>query len=187
MQLSKRILFYCKDKIIWRCTECWKREDTLGRFNLAFTPQSRSLHDGRKEVLSHKRRKPNLLHNTNWYYLLEEYSRKQLTYQSDKLPALSAVAQEIHSMTNDSYIAGLWNGDIVNGLLWQKALGSRDHQLEQAREFVFLEDTKTPSWSWAAYDGSIDNYSWSETEDQEELATIEDARAKLVDKSYPTG
>lgn len=99
----------------------------------------------------------------------------------------------MQQLTGDTYLAGLWKGDLINGLLWQRAQGYRTSTTTAAlRDFVYIKNSGTPSWSWAAYDGLVDTYSWRyheqcNYEKLEELVIIHAAGTELVDATYPTG
>jgi hypothetical protein len=83
-----------------------------------------------------------------WYTCLDEFSRRKLSYGSDKLPAVAGLAKAMHNRTPqlDVYYAGIWKSDFVRGLLWRaQKLGG----LSQPASF------RAPSWSWAALDGEI--------------------------------
>ena len=81
---------------------------------------------------------------TLWRGLVAEFSRRKLTVSSDKLPALSGLARSFGAALGDEYVAGLWRGDLVRGLLW-----------------VLFHDSgapamwRAPSWSWAAWQGLV--------------------------------
>lgn len=75
---------------------------------------------------------------STWYRILTQYSRKDLTRNSDKLPALSGVASAIHELTNYTYLAGIWKED-PKGLLWY----SDDSQPQDT-------SYRGPSWSWVS-------------------------------------
>lgn len=75
-----------------------------------------------------------------WRELVEEYSRLKLTYESDRLPALSGLAQQANRTNNDQYIAGLWRSRLLDDLLWQTR-GKPGHRPAQRH---------APSWSWAS-------------------------------------
>lgn len=81
-----------------------------------------------------------------WYYLARQYSHRRLSYATDKLPALSGLAAEFRNFTGDSYLAGLWRGDLVGGLLWAASTTDR---LRRTKEY------RAPSWSWASVEGEI--------------------------------
>ncbi|PKK53545.1 hypothetical protein CI102_1557, partial [Trichoderma harzianum] len=54
-----------------------------------------------------------------WYEPMLEYSNKELTYQTDRLPAVSSYAKLIASKSGDTYLAGLWKKNLHRGLLWK--------------------------------------------------------------------
>jgi hypothetical protein len=90
----------------------------------------------------------NLLQDTEalykkWMATLEEYSFRQLTKQSDKLPAIQSIAAEMSRVVDDTYIpfAGMWRGNLKRELLWQSL-----PPLPIQRP----ESYGAPSWSWAS-------------------------------------
>ncbi|KAI9052649.1 hypothetical protein LZ554_003988 [Drepanopeziza brunnea f. sp. 'monogermtubi'] len=103
-----------------------------------------------------------------WYQLVQEYSSRLLTYpDKDKLVALSSIAQTFHSRYSDilgpeeSYISGLWRGDLARGLSFRYGTGTYGRQqvgLPQV-EVCNLEDPSTwkyraPSFSWTRGEGA---------------------------------
>ncbi|KAK3668822.1 hypothetical protein LTR22_000302 [Elasticomyces elasticus] len=77
-----------------------------------------------------------------WYDLVQQYSRKALTKNTDALPALSGLAQcwAGHGDLGE-YVAGLWRRDLLAGLLWK----CTDYSTSDGRSTAYL----APSWSWA--------------------------------------
>jgi hypothetical protein len=75
---------------------------------------------------------------------VSNYSRRSLTYQSDKLKAIAGLADIFARQTGYECIAGLWKEDLTYGLMWQTISrgASRD-------------DTSIPSWSWISVDGPV--------------------------------
>ncbi|UKZ66486.1 uncharacterized protein TrAtP1_007659 [Trichoderma atroviride] len=53
-----------------------------------------------------------------WYGSMQDYNRRRLTYETDKFPAISALAT-LFSEENpgQEYLAGLWKSDLQRGLL----------------------------------------------------------------------
>lgn len=74
--------------------------------------------------------------------LVPEYTRRALSKDSDRLIALQAIASDIHSVIQDRYLAGLWEGDLINQLCWQSADGRG-----------VPADNESPSWSWSSIRG----------------------------------
>ena len=78
-----------------------------------------------------------------WKSMVYDYSNRQLTYQSDRLPAMSGVAAEIQNRTNSRYLAGLWYDWLQSDLLW-----STLWEVGKAPEPKGPQEM--PSWSWAS-------------------------------------
>ncbi|RKK45365.1 hypothetical protein BFJ63_vAg10015 [Fusarium oxysporum f. sp. narcissi] len=55
----------------------------------------------------------------SWNSLLEEYTTRQLTYEEDRLVALSGVARAVAKLTGHTYFAGIWVESWMLDLLWE--------------------------------------------------------------------
>lgn len=55
-----------------------------------------------------------------WLMLVRFYSDNQLTFRSDVFPAISGLAHYFNEVLKDNYLAGIWRGDSINGLLWHR-------------------------------------------------------------------
>jgi hypothetical protein len=83
-----------------------------------------------------------------WFQLIEDYSSRHLTKETDKLPALAGLAADfaqMHHYGDYEYLAGIWSSHLPSALLWN-AVASRPHRPQAYR---------APSWSWASMDGAI--------------------------------
>ena len=56
-----------------------------------------------------------------WLQIVEDYTKRNLTFESDRLPALQGLAQYVIGLTRDEYLFGLWKGSPDLGLLWRTA------------------------------------------------------------------
>lgn len=146
--LSPRILHYTisRDRIngqmIWQCqtdTECENGSKTalLGVLCQKMKQVMKIVAEGSRPITAIYK---------GWYYLAQQYSHRRLSYASDKLPALSGLAAEFQNYSGDSYLAGLWKGDLAGGLLW---VASTIDKLRRTTE------NRAPSWSWASVEGPI--------------------------------
>ncbi|KAF2396740.1 HET-domain-containing protein, partial [Trichodelitschia bisporula] len=96
--------------------------------------------------------------STRWQTILSEYSERKLTNPSDKLPALSGLAQAAKAagLVKGEYVAGLWRDNFVEELGWQGIGGRSSHPPEP----------RGPSWSWASVDngpiGTTNMGSWGD-------------------------
>lgn len=86
-----------------------------------------------------------------YYELVSTYSRRALTFSSDKLPAMSAIAKALsHKLAQENasptYLAGLREMDLPRGLMWKSVSSSYVPHVHIYR---------APSWSWATTDSPI--------------------------------
>ncbi|KAK5172075.1 uncharacterized protein LTR77_003712 [Saxophila tyrrhenica] len=82
-----------------------------------------------------------------YYKMVQRYTSRRLTYQSDKLPALSGICQGLHGVLGGHFLAGLWSVNIAQGLVWRVERGTTSQK-----------DKRRPSWSWAT--GSYELGQW---------------------------
>jgi hypothetical protein len=137
--LSHRLLDFSTTQIRWRCQTSKKHH---GGCHLNFPdhyPGSNFINDA--AMSSYDAEKWDGI----WETLVSEYSQRSLSFEQDKLLAFSAIAQEMSKSRKDRYLAGLWEDDLPQNLLWKPHLHPR-------RQSVY----RAPSWSWASIDGTID-------------------------------
>lgn len=80
-----------------------------------------------------------------------EYSGRELTIESDKLPALAGLAELYRQATGDQYLAGLWRSSLIVDLLWKRQRVLSCHGVLTSMPMEY----RAPSWSWAALDGNV--------------------------------
>jgi hypothetical protein len=83
----------------------------------------------------------------NWTSIVEDYTRRKLSKQSDKLPAMAGLASVVQIVMGDAYIAGVWHQKAVWRLLWM--------HVQNKRTCIRRKDFLAPTWSWASVDGAI--------------------------------
>jgi hypothetical protein len=83
-----------------------------------------------------------------WAKVVQVYSSCNLTFQKDKLVAISGVAKALSGLfpNETEYLAGLWAPNIVQDLLWL-----RNSKIPTVRPTSY----RAPSWSWASIDGEV--------------------------------
>lgn len=92
-----------------------------------------------------------------WYEVVSGYCTLELTHESDRLSAISAVAETFQSIRpNEQYLAGLWSGSILEDLLWKYNDGKSvdtilysEERLGSYRAHRGPITPASPSWSWA--------------------------------------
>lgn len=79
-----------------------------------------------------------------WRMIVQQYTSWQLTFASDKLPAIAGVASLMPQASRTSYLAGLWQESLLMDLLWHA------NPLPRAVLSYPRDQLTAPSWSWAS-------------------------------------
>jgi hypothetical protein len=158
--LSRRIVHFATDHMYFECMEGFR-----GESGLYLSRRYNRVHGSGDSYLPRQ-----CIHSTNsvmdeWYALLWGYCSRKLTKDSDKLPALSRIAEFFSERLNDQYIAGIWRKSMIEGLLWQGI------DLTKALE------NGSPPWSWASVNGIPASGLYDRWEP---LATVLDYHVELV-------
>ncbi|KAM0254235.1 hypothetical protein ACHAP5_000222 [Fusarium lateritium] len=86
-----------------------------------------------------------------WYDILQEYTSRSLTFESDRLVAIAGIAEEYQRYARippDSYLAGLWRPALLSSLLWF---------VSEGRKVLPPQNYRAPSWSWASVERDPDS------------------------------
>ncbi|KAF2197480.1 HET-domain-containing protein [Delitschia confertaspora ATCC 74209] len=146
----------------------------FGSRDLWWVCQSAVVHDNGHDTLANPPQGGHHLLHTNsnslesWRSVVQDYTSRFLTFSSDKLPAISGVAEEYAKIFSWTYLAGLWQFCLPSELLWSKVRSDISRPPLQ----------RAPSWSWASVDGEI-NHNWCPNHSTTSL-TIIDCRAVPV-------
>ncbi|KAH8654569.1 heterokaryon incompatibility protein-domain-containing protein [Tricladium varicosporioides] len=146
--LAPRVLSFAKNELFMECVlksvcECTPERDKSGSYSDFPKPEFGTLTDFTTELNPSRRGGSH-----NWYQLIEQYSRLALTFESDRLPAISGIARAVQGRHGWTYLAGLWSSHLPICLGWQS------NQNTQTRPSHW----RAPSWSWASVDGSVRFY-----------------------------
>jgi hypothetical protein len=139
--LSQRVLSFRSNRLHWECARFCYTDNAhypyiMNRIfhNIA---EKRSIHSLGDLPTAFK----------YWCDIVATYSYCQLSKGTDKLPAISGLAQAFSKAIGDTYVAGLWRNDIHVGLTWCTI----DYYEEDCVEGTPLP-YRAPSWSWACSD-----------------------------------
>lgn len=72
--------------------------------------------------------------------VLAHYGSRELTFPSDNLVAISAIASIFQKKSKSKYLAGIWQDDLIFGLSWRSTDPTN----------TYASDYSAPSWSWAS-------------------------------------
>jgi len=128
--LSPRTVHFTRGEIFWEC------HTKLVSESLPFKPNNRS--NLNKGPLS----------ANMWSTIVEQYSSRNLSYQTDKLIALAGIAETLQRKTHDEYYAGMFRKKIEERLRWkvESPPGRR------------ISPSVAPTWSWASVDQKCSTY-----------------------------
>lgn len=157
MFLSTRVLYVGSRKMYWQCDMAAWRENLCfsvkgetgkrGKNISCMPPPSMSrtmtIRSKADELQSELYEKCN-----GWYKIVEDYSARQLSHGSDKLPAISGVARWKWGTDAENYIAGIMRCDLRRGLGWICSLN--------AEQTPAPSPPRRPSWSWISTDKAVD-------------------------------
>lgn len=147
--LSRRTIFFGKEEFHWECRSARWSESTRTR-DIRYVDVSAGLaaFQGLPLFPSWATVDQAKLLN-DWYMIINEYTKRSLTKDSDKLPALSGIAKVVQTAFRPehrtTYRAGLWDHDLPRALLWTTFA-------PDAGSGAPLEG---PSWSWISRDARI--------------------------------
>ncbi|KAI0182702.1 heterokaryon incompatibility protein-domain-containing protein, partial [Xylaria flabelliformis] len=144
--LSRRQLNFAKHQVYWECHELMASEQ--------FPAGIPIFEQGIKTLTRHEGGlfKPHLDRSEirqTWADLVNLYSSCRLTKESDKLVAISGLAREVGSMTQDVFIQGLWKKDFYPQLCWKAIPVKGVSSTTTGRR-------NAPSWFWAKIDGPVE-------------------------------
>jgi Heterokaryon incompatibility protein (HET) len=146
--LSSRVLVYSSWQVWWECLEV-KKCDRGNPYNIGTTTfigdyPLNGMMEHIEQTSRDSNNDPDVLWNA-WKQLIGNYSARDLSIATDKLPAVSGLASRFSRLWGCAYYAGLWECMLVEGLNWYvfEPLAFR------------LEEYCAPSWSWASAIGAI--------------------------------
>lgn len=176
--LSPRLLYYSHHELFWECLACTAREGSHRAAMYKPTPyryESYQCPEVRKLLLYPQEENPVFPVSlpSDWQIIVSEYTRCHLTFPSDTLPAISGLATAFQKNTGYTYVAGLWQQDLVNGLLWF-CPPEQDYSAVDREAHC---DLQRPSWSWIACQRAVQ---FKSLRDEGELARPRDAELEFV-------
>lgn len=81
-----------------------------------------------------------------WYEVVEQYAGRNLTKDTDRIPAIVGVADFIEKSVGRRFVAGLWENTLDLNLLWNVKAGQSQARVGCA----------APTWSWVSINGGVE-------------------------------
>ncbi|KAK3377340.1 heterokaryon incompatibility protein-domain-containing protein, partial [Lasiosphaeria ovina] len=154
--MSPRILHFTPGGLFWQCRAEYRSEEgyhyiqsPLATDQLTTSAIGRLFVEGRDDA--DDRSPVRMFSFYLWYSrIVPDYTRRKLTFQTDKLAAISSVARAMAWQTRWEYLAGLWSRRLAWGLTWCR---KERREYRSATEQPVLE--RKPSWSWVTCDFEV--------------------------------
>jgi hypothetical protein len=88
----------------------------------------------------------------SWLGLVEEFTKRDITKDTDRRPAMDAVIERLGRITGRKWIWGLWQDAMVESLCWMA-----NARKEAARDVPckMYYDFYAPTWSWLSIVGPV--------------------------------
>jgi hypothetical protein len=169
MSLAKRVLHFGKDQLFWECDQkmaCETFPRGIPLTQIEVTPRINSfffdgqMGNGQDETLRLRcfseewygilKAEPKLRYYDLWANVVSAYTKCELTQPTDKLIAISGLAQEFKALTGDKYLAGLWRRYLPHHLLW-----FIENPMPFPTSPAQSKKYCAPSWSWASTVGEV--------------------------------
>jgi hypothetical protein len=133
--LSRRVLHFARDELLWECLTCSARECVRGYLRK---------NNFKRSIMEYCPVAPTPIEMKSWYSIVCQYTSLDLTYDQDVLTAIAGVVRNFLSITKLQYVSGMWWEHLPYGLLWY---------CEQAK--LPGKSTVAPSWSWGSRRGPV--------------------------------
>ena len=168
--LSNRILHFHAEEMVWECRGCSACE--CGILNSPSSPNA-SISGSANSMLSDNKqlfiensvfyqafREMSLrslfwrmcapdtsqeMKNLNWFRIISQYVKMDLTKEADRIVAISGLANtaSTNRSSSDTYLAGIWEENLGESLLWTVPCAHR-------RIITRSPRSNNPTWSWTS-------------------------------------
>ncbi|KAH7309731.1 heterokaryon incompatibility protein-domain-containing protein [Stachybotrys elegans] len=140
-RLSRRTIHFTRQQVFWECNSRFISEDKTidTSWDYGVDHQSTAIH---ARPFGYWSGDP----VADWKKTVSEFQGLQLTFETDRLPAIAALAERMMRFRRgkDTYIAGMWKNTLLSDLSWYHF----------GQSYPRPAGT-TPSWSWASIQGNV--------------------------------
>ncbi|KAH9889052.1 heterokaryon incompatibility protein-domain-containing protein [Cubamyces lactineus] len=118
---------------------------------------------------------------SRWRSIVEDYTNRLLSNPSDRLVAISGLAEMFAQALGSEYVAGLWRDTLLHDLLWSRYGSKSPPSSPRPLEHY------APSWSWGSID-ELASYDLNVNRpDLHALAEVVECSVTLRNKNLPFG
>jgi hypothetical protein len=167
--LASRVIHYTTQELVWECNQSVQCQCTrvgmqeAENIKLATwacwnkNPSLRGIFD-------------------HWKTLIQQYTVRDLSYDSDKLVAIKGLATQFQLAGAGRYVAGLWETEFCQMMLWVR-FGYTSEACRRSR----FDERIAPSWSWASVIGPIQFPLWKSVQDAQKSTSCRQYPIQIVD------
>ncbi|KAK2055669.1 hypothetical protein LY76DRAFT_648198 [Colletotrichum caudatum] len=135
--LATSCIFLTDHQLYWECRTALLEEDGMSHLPVTYKRKALRPQDF-------------------WPSMIRDYSGRTLSYDSDKIPAVTGIAKELSGEPNNGFLEfGFMPQRFGRDILWESGGGLGAAALKR-REVGGKVLSRPPSWSWAYWNGSID-------------------------------
>ena len=131
--LAPRVLYFGPDELVFRCRT--SHDCLCGKSGRVWETAKYKYEEARRKASSLETARE------SWGGIVQQYSSLSLTNETDRLPAISGIAQAFEGRGLGEYITGLWAADLPMWLTWCR----QRFTLDSVRRNYIMR-----SWSWAS-------------------------------------
>jgi hypothetical protein len=116
--LSPRTVFFGRNEPFWRCIElqsCFCSGTAVFEDTGDQIPKLR-IRNGPGSLMTSRFESP-----WEWHKLVQTYSRKALTYETDRAAAIQGLSDYVSTWRRGKYLHGLWDDTLAVDLLWENS------------------------------------------------------------------
>ena len=144
------MVHYAETELIWECHTLSDCECAASQQLLAGWDWEKSTKLFFSEIMSQPRCGPDF--RCKWAILMRRFSLMKLSFDADRLPSLSGLAQALECEETGKYLAGLWERELPWMIGW----------LSMGGEACRLSSKPAPpSWSWTSLENAWVSWNYS--------------------------
>ena len=150
--LARRVLYFCEKQLFWGCGELEACETCPDGFPSEIWDSELSemqwldIEPGRAITTRNNALGTPL--NTLWEHTVGFFTKRSLTFPSDKLVAISGLAKLCQEAFHADYVAGLWRHNLELQLIWFTTSCCQQTRYPP-------QTYRAPTWSWASIDVAV--------------------------------
>ncbi|OHE93332.1 heterokaryon incompatibility protein [Colletotrichum orchidophilum] len=155
-KLSTRAIIFGKEQMIYQCREEKNWEDGQVDFqDLEPTFLTPGFSTGAPHSAADKETTLKM-----WYEYVDMFTMRALSNPHDIFAAIASIAKLAQDVLKSRYLAGIWEEDLVRGLLWKPrnqvhAFFNDSVTRPKPTPFAPAPVIRAPSWSWASVEGPL--------------------------------